>query len=142
MGLGPLSPKDPLGRYVLSRRRALKAQQTGNIRYDLFEPRIDEDRLSVDRLDLASDAEMAEIADQNAALRGKPFFGWAVVSVRQASRMGRQVEPTPLLDNPYHADIHLNLPSGPERRDVRRQHAYNLARQAVYRSWRRLLGRR
>lgn len=142
MELGSLSSEDPLGRYVSSKKRALKAQQTGNIKYDLFEPRNDEDRLSVDRLDLASDAVMAEIADQNVALRGKPFFGWAVVLVRQASQMGRRVESTPYLDNPYHADIYLNLPSGPERRDVRRQHAYNLARQAVYRPWRRLSGRR
>lgn len=140
--LGTLSPDDPLGRYITSESRARKAQNTGKIAYDVFQEKIERDSLSVDRLDLASDREMAEIADRNAAVSGRPFFGWVVVSVHQASQMGRQVEPTPFLDNRYHADIHLNLPNGSERRDVRTQHALNLAKQAVYRLWRQLPARR
>ena len=142
MELGSLSSDDSLGRYIVSERRAREALNRGRIAYDVFQESVERDSLSVDRLDLAPDADMAKIADQNASARRKKFFGWAVVLVRQASQMGRRVQPTPFLDNPYHADIHLNLPSGPERRDVRRQHAYNLARQAVYRLWRRLPGRR
>lgn len=131
--LRPIFPNDPLGREVFSERRARKARERGVITHDIFLERGDIDYLSVDRLDLAPDIEMAEIGDRNAGARGKRFFGWAEVSVEHASEMGRRVEPTPLLDNPYHADIFLNLPSGPERQDVARQHALNLAKHAAYR---------
>lgn len=131
--LPALGPSDPLGRGVFSRRRSRKAQDRGIIAYDMFLEKAHVDCLSVDRLDLAPDTEMAEIGDRNAIARGKSFFGWAVVSVRNALEMNRRVEPTPQPDNPYHADINLNLPSGSERLDVARQHAYNLAKRAGYR---------
>ena len=131
--LRPLVSSDPLGRYVLSRRRARRALNTGVILSNLFLEKADADSLSVDRLGLAPDHEMAKIGDRNAAARGKSFFGWAVVSVQRASEMRRHVEPNPLLDNPYHAEIILNLPSGIERRDEAKQHALNLAMHAEYR---------
>ena len=131
--LPPVIPSDLLGRGVFSRKRARKALSTGDIAYNEFLERIDRDNLSVDRLGLAPDTEMVEIADRNAAGRRQSFFGWAVVTVQQASEMERRVEPAPLLDNPYHAQIFLNLPTGAERRDVARQHALNLAKHAVYR---------
>ena len=127
-------PTDPLGRYIPSRRRARKAAN-GDVPYDLFQENIQIDSLSVDRLDLAPDHEMAEIAMVNLAARDRPFFGWAAVTVEDAQKMGRTVEPTPMLNNRYHADIYLNLPENSERKDAVRQHALNLARHAVYRPW-------
>ncbi len=129
----PLSPNEPLGRYVLSESRARKALRRGEIEYDIFLERIDKDRISVDRLDLASDTEMAEIADEVADARAKRFFGWAVVSVSYASEMGRWVEATPLLNNRFHADVCLKLPRDADRRDAAREHAINLAKGAKYR---------
>lgn len=131
--LPPLSPEDPLGRYVLSEKRARRALKRGIIAANDFLESLARDHLSVDRLDLAPDKEMAAIADGVAVARGRTFFGWTVVSVRHASEMGRRVEVTPLLDNPFHADIYLNLPDGAERRDAAKQHALNLAKRAAYR---------
>ncbi len=131
--LPPVKQSDLLGRGVFNKKRARKASNTGDIAHNEFLERIDRDNLSVDRLGFAPDTEMAEIADRNAVERRQLFFGWAVVTVQQASEMERWVEPAPLLDNPYHALIFLNLPTGAERRDVARQHALNLAKHAVYR---------
>ena len=131
--LQPLLPDDPLGRYVLSERRARRALKSGIIAHDIFLERVDRESLSLDRLGFAPDLELAGVADRNAATRGKSFFGWAVVSVQRASEMARRVGPMPLLDNRFHAEIVLNLPTGAERRDVAKQHALNLAMHSVYR---------
>ncbi|MCH7888100.1 MAG: hypothetical protein IIA00_02355 [Proteobacteria bacterium] len=130
--LPPLIPSELLGRGVFSEKRARKASTRGIIAHNEFLESIDRDNLSVDRLGFAPDLEMAEIADRNAAGRRQTFFGWAVVTVQQASEMERRVEPAPLLDNRYHALIVLNLPTGVERRDVAREHALNLAKHATY----------
>jgi hypothetical protein len=88
--------------------------------------------LSVDRLGHASDEAMTAIGDRIAAGReGKrTFYGWAVLSVDSAERMGRTVRATPLDDNPYHADIDLHLAKGAEQRDDRTEHAKDLAERA------------
>lgn len=39
--------------------------------------------------------------------RPRTFYGWSVVSQAVATDNGRQVNPTPSTDNPYHADIIL-----------------------------------
>ncbi len=130
--LPPLGPVDPLGRGVLSRRRSERAMR-GKIDHDTFLEAYGVDSLSVDRLDHASDEVMAEIGDQTADQRGKQFYGWAVVTVEKAGQKGRAVRETPRLDNPYHADIFLNLPDNSERRDLEKQHANALAACAVYR---------
>ena len=128
-----LSPGDPLGRYVPSKTRAVKAAKGGTVAYDLFIEK-DAESLSVDRLDVAPDTDMAAIADENIDARGRVFYGWAVVTVQQARDMSRTVESTPQLNNPYHADIFLDLPDdGAERRDAAKAHAYNLATHARYR---------
>lgn len=44
--------------------------------------------------------------------------------------MGGSVRPTPLLGNPYHADIDLHLAEGVERQDDRIEHAKDLADRA------------
>ncbi len=134
-----LAPVDSLGRYISSRGDANKAAKQ-NIPFRLFLENIEKDSLSVDTLDRVPDVEMGRIATESLAGRPKPFLGWAVVSVEDAQQMERSVEATPQLDNPYHVDIHLNLPalSPPEnieRREMARQHALNLKLHAVYRPW-------
>ena len=75
---------------------------------------------------------MTAIGDRIAARReGKrTFYGWAVLSVDNAERMGRTVRVTPLDDNPYYADIDLHLSEGAEQRDDRIEHAQDLADRA------------
>lgn len=77
---------------------------------------------------------MIAIAGQMAGMRGANFYGWAVVTVEDASRDERTVDATPMLHNPYHADIGLNVPDGVERRDEQKKHAVSLANHA---SWRK-----
>ena len=129
----PLEQVDNLGRSVFSRKRARRLAR-GNIDPHTFLETIEVDSLSVDRLDHASDETMTEIADQTAGLRLANFYGWAVVTVEDASRDERTVRATPMLHNPYHADIELNVPDSTERRDEQRKHAVALANHA---SWRK-----
>ena len=62
----------------------------------------------------------------------KEFRGWAILNVNDASANGRTVVPSPLEENPYHADICLNLPDDDERRERQKEHSVDLAARA---SW-------
>jgi hypothetical protein len=128
-----LQPSDPLGRHVTSRKDAAKARR--RIRPHHFVPKLNSDRLSVDRLDHQPNETMANIAARVTRASGKPFCGWIVVSVEAARHMNRRVEVTPLLDNPYHADIVLPVPYSidPDERNIVRRHALNLALSAEFR---------
>lgn len=132
--LPPLGAMDPLGRSVFSSREAQRWRK-GLGKHDTFLGAPNEISLSVDRLDHASDEVMAEIGDRIARARGsdRSFYGWAVVTVGQASKMGRTVRATPLSNNPYHADIDLNIPLSGERRDMQKQHALDLSTVAQWR---------
>ncbi|HIF09727.1 MAG TPA: hypothetical protein EYQ81_07685 [Sneathiellales bacterium] len=130
--LPPLNTKDVLGRGIFSGRRAKRAANN-NISHDLFLEAEGAFSLSVDRLDHESNETMAEIGDRTASLRNKKFFGWATVTVTQASEGDRSVQETPKLDNIFHADIFLNIPAGSERRDQEKQQANELAAVAKWR---------
>ncbi len=134
--LPPLRPDDPLGRGIHQGNQFKKAKNQGTIVFTVFLERGGINLISVDRLDHAPDDAMAKIGDAIAAGRGshRSFYGWAVNSVRDASRMNRQVIPLPLLDNQYHANIRLPLPDGAERRDAQIEHAVDLAKHATYRA--------
>ena len=56
----------------------------------------------------------------------KTFYGWAVIAVRDAGSGRRWVEATPTADNPYHADIFLNVVET-ELRDHQKAQALELA---------------
>lgn len=131
--LPPLEPDDPLGRGVFSDKQARKWRSGKGDRRS-FHGAATEQSLSVDRLGHASDEAMTRISDAVAEGRGsgRSFYGWAVVSVWLAEQDGRSVRPSPLRNNPYHADIDLNLPLGAERKDVRIRHAFNLAAGAAW----------
>ena len=138
-GLPPLADAERLGRGIFSSDHAkkasrLKAHGKPGVPFQVFEERPNVETLSVDRIDHAALDTMAEFGDRNARLRGpsRNFYGWAAVTVLQASEMHRRVEATPRLDNPYHADIFLNLPDGEEQLDAAREHAQDLALKADY----------
>lgn len=94
-----------------------------------------EDQISVDRLDHADRTEMARIAICRGHTRSdgpKEFQGWAILTVNDALANGRSVTPSPLDENPYHADICLNLPDDNERRDRQKEHSVDLAARAYW----------
>ncbi len=126
IGLG-----ENLGRDIFSSSQARRAGR-GRILINVFLEREGEPLLSVDRLDLASPGEAAEIADRVAAARSRTFYGWAVVAAEAAASNDRQVIASPRLDNPYHADIVLPDPAVEDREEQKR-HAQELADEAIWR---------
>lgn len=130
--LPPLKLADILGRRVSSRAKAGRARR-GIVVHDIFLGKEEDDCLSVNRLDHAPDQTIAEIADTAARLGGSAFHGWATVTAKMASQDGRSVRPDPVLDNPYHAEIDLNVTQVAERRDIQKRHATALAAAAQWR---------
>lgn len=132
--LPPLTPHDPLGRGVFSSAEAKRWRRGADGGDTRTFGKPGESSLSVDRLGHASDEVMTAIGDKIAAGREgrRTFYGWAVLSVDSAERMGRTVRVTPLADNPYHADIDLHLSEGAEQRDDRIEHVKDLADRAQW----------
>ena len=125
---------ESLGRSVYSRRRANKARKAKPTPEE-FLVRLDDDRISVDRMDHAERREMARLANIRGQGRdngSKDLQGWAILSVNDAATNGRTVEASPLQENQYHADICLDLPDSDERRDKQKEHSVDLAARA---SW-------
>ena len=91
-----------------------------------------ESEISVDRLDHAPPGFLREFAERSAAKRKSvnKFYGWAKLTVKQASKDGRWVEADPQDNNPFHAIIHL---TAAETDDGNRRHeAMELARDSEY----------
>lgn len=132
--LPDLRETDQLGREIFSSSAEAKSRK-GKVPWRVFFERSEADSLSVDRLDHAPNEELTEIGDHNAELRGpnRNFYGWAVVTVQRASNMGRWIEPRPMLENPYHSEIFLNLAHDEDRLDQAREHAHDLALYASFR---------
>ena len=95
---------------------------------DVFLEREEAGSISVDRMDHAPSSELAELARERGQGRTPPqnFYGWAVLTVEDARRNGRTVEPTPRPENRFHADVFLNI-TQEERRRFQIQHANELA---------------
>lgn len=137
-GLPPLGPKDILGRSIFSKTRAKRAAKRG-VDHHAFLEAEGVTTISVDRLDHASDETMAAISDDVALERSErsgrrqSFYGWATVTVQEASERRRLVHYTPKRGNIYHADIDLNTPVSPEFRDAQKEHANELAAKSKWR---------
>ena len=127
-----IAPGENLGRDIFSSGQAKRAQR-GKVPVNAFLERVGEPQISVDRLDLASPGEAADIADKVAAARGRTFYGWAVVTAETAASNGRQVIASPQLDNPCHADI-LLPDLDVEKRDEQKRHAQELADASIWRN--------
>ena len=125
-----------LGRSVFSNSVARRALR-GTIVRDVFLVRLEDDCVSVDRMDYAPVETMASLADARGEGRGAKFYGWATL-IAGAARSGdaecrRTVEASPLPENRYHANIVLTiLGADMERRDIQKQHALALAKCAKW----------
>ena len=86
-------------------------------------------------MDFATRQEMAMLAAARGQERGpdgKTFYGWAILTADKAASNGRFVEASPVESNPYHADICLNVPDNPDRRELQKQHSVELAAHAKW----------
>lgn len=132
-----LRPDEGLGRRVSSRGHRAKVQ-SGNAPLNLFilpDKQPERHKISVDRLHDEYLADVSAIADyyfKHEHPEKRNFYGWAEVTQEKASELGRKVEPTPLRDNKYHADIVLPFLAAIDPREMER-HATELAAKA---SWR------
>jgi len=136
--LPELNDAERLGRTVASKTLAKRARRTGEIPPNVFLESYRADSISVDRMDRASERVLAELAVSRAGARTPPkdFQGWAAVSVAHAASEGRTVRATPLPDNPYHADIFLNIPASAPEIERRRRQKLHAQRLAVHSTWR------
>lgn len=137
-----ISATDRLGREEWSERSARRsfrkrAEGRGKrVPVARFMPPKNRNEISVNRLDHASDAAMAEIGVRNARNLGKEFWGWYILTAENVEEEGCSVGPSPLLDNPYHADIILPVsPDAEDRRDAIREYAMGLAYHATFQPW-------
>ena len=125
-----------LGRSVFSGSAARRAYR-GHIVRDVFLVRLEDDCVSVDRMDYAPVETMTSLAEARGERRGATFYGWATL-IAGAARSGdvecrRTVEASPLPENPYHANIVMAvLGVDVERRDIQKQHALALAKCAKW----------
>lgn len=120
---------EQLGRRIFSKKTADRAYR-GRVLPKVFES--DDFLISVDRLSTASLADVEQAARRTSVNR-PPLQGWAVVNcgeVRDAGR--RRVRASPQTENPYHADI-VPLPTTTcTGRELRKQHAQELAKIAQW----------
>ena len=123
---------DIVGRQVRSSGQAKRLDGGQRVPQVFREKRLSPS-LSVDRLDQTSDTEMTEIGDQIARGLGRSFYGWATLPAEQAERLGRTLRLEPILDNPYHASIDLNIPNNKDHWEEQQAHATDMA---SYASWR------
>lgn len=78
----PIVDDERLGRQEWSGSSArkvycrLKSGQKVDIRANKFEPRTNHNDVSVDRMDLAAQNELAKLAEKNTTREGKLFRGW------------------------------------------------------------------
>ncbi len=101
-----------------------------------FEPPKDTNEISVNRMDLAPSVTLAELGVRNAGLSGKKFWGWYTLVAGDVKDIGCKAIPTPLDDNPYHADIPMPVSLDAEdRRDALKEYAIELAYRATFVPW-------
>ena len=128
-----LAPNEKLGRGVFSSDDQKRAQRLGKVRPKVFLEKRGNTEISVNRIDCMSPQEEAAIGNKLAALRKRTFYGWAIVTVKQACANHRRVSATPQDDNRYHADIILPDPAGEDYEEQMR-HAQELADTSCWRA--------
>lgn len=126
-----------LGHRIFDSKLARKCRK-GNVPTRVFLGPKQSAKLSVDRLTKAPLSWFTELGDRSAATRlpegARWFYGWAVVSLPDASRVGRRVVASPTLFNRYHADILLPIGVDDEAAWLRDalEHAEQLAEHASF----------
>ena len=91
----PIALSDYVGRHISEKN---KFPYKGKIRWRTFFQTTQQ--LSVDRLDVVSNKELAALADQ-VLPDGRTLLGWAQLLVSDASKWAGPVVADPTLDNPY-----------------------------------------
>ena len=124
-----IAAAEELGRSLFSRRHF----RGGRVFPPAFLEKPGNPELSVDRLTHAPPDVAVAIADCAGAMRGRTFYGWAIIPAGKASD-GRTVQASPLPDgtNPYHADIILPAAALTDPAEQQR-HARELADAAQWR---------
>lgn len=116
--------------------RRLKTDGKARVRVSKFIPPKSTNEISTNRMDLAPVATMAELGTRNASLSGKRFWGWYTLAADDVEEVGCRVQPSPLDDNPYHADILIPVALDAEdRKDAIREYAMGLAYHADFCPW-------
>ena len=128
--LPTLTGTENLGRRIRGRRKAKLP-----INERVFKQRTPNTPISVDRVDHAAREELAELGIAQADRLSETFRGWAILKVSDAEQHSRTVQTSPELDNPYHAEIHLNIPDGPEQKDDWTHSIAELASAATWEAW-------
>ena len=138
----PLGNSEKLGRDERSRTsarrsfRRLKAEGKARVPASKFEPPNNTSEISVNRMDLAPTVTLAELGVRNASLSSKKFWGWYTLTAGDIEEAGCRIIPTPLDDNPYHADIVVPVALDTEdRKDALREYAIGLAYCATFVPW-------
>ncbi len=138
----PITDDERLGRQGWSGRRAkknlrqLKLGKQADVPVSAFEPEADCNDISADRMDLASQDELAVLAEKNTSRANQSFRGWYTLTARDVTKAGCRAEPTPSCKNPYHADIVFPVPlDADDRKNKIRKRAWELARRAKYEPW-------
>ena len=132
----PISKTDKLGREERSQSGARRAFRQRLAPASRFMSPKDSNEISVNRMDLAPIATMAELGRRNALPSGKSFWGWYTLTAGDVEAIGCSVKPSPSDDNPYHADILIPVPfDAEERRDAVVEYARDLAYQATFLPW-------
>lgn len=122
---------EELGRGVSSSRVARRLRNSRPRHYD-FLPREGVVEISVDRLSVAGLKLASALAADRDRARNRTFYGWLVVVASEAACEGRRVVASPLIDNPYHADIILPTNAAADREE-QIQHAQDLADSSYWR---------
>ncbi len=88
--------------------------------------------ISVFLLNIVSDERLTKIGDAMATQRGpdRSFYGWAEISVANASESDREVHYTPQSENKWHADIILPAIVEADKK-ARERHAERLADMSI-----------
>jgi hypothetical protein len=124
-----VAAQETLGRGIFDSRKAAQAGR-GKIPPRAFRERIGIRELSVDRLAFGHHGEIAQIHDTERS--GQQFYGWAKITVNDASGSGRKVIASPTGLNPYHAEIILPEMVDVDADEEQNQHALSLAMRAVW----------
>lgn len=142
MAPGSIEPTDKLGREERSESGAKRAirrlDAMGGARAPVarFKPPKGSNEISVNRMGLAPDDQMAEIGMKNAESLNKSFWGWYILSAGDVEAVGCSLRLSPLLDNPYHADIIIPVALDAEdTRDALIEFARDLAYHATFQPW-------
>ena len=137
-----LGNSEKLGREERSKTSAkrsfhqLRTKGKVNVRASKFEPSTNTNEISVNRMDIAPTTILAQIGARNANSVGKKFWGWYTLTAEDIKEVGCNVKPTPLKENPYHADIVIPvILETDDRKNAIREYARDLAYRAEFLPW-------